>query len=103
MLLQLHNNNYNTIIIKRNNYMNINYFRLDDDLESHIKDLPPPCYDTPVITDIKAIVERTTLGSGGDGGGRTGRNYCCGCGEKAMLGSDGDEGGRTGRNCGGCG
>ena len=38
------------------------------------QDLSPLCYNTPVITDIKATVERATLGSGGDGGVRTGRN-----------------------------
>ena len=67
---------------------------LDDDLESLTEDLPPPCYNTPVITDIKATVERATLGSGSNYGG---------CGERTMLGSGGDGGGRTGCNCGGCG
>ena len=66
------------------------------------EDRPPPCYDTPVITDIKETVERATLGSGGDGGGRTGSN-CRGCGERPTLGSGGDGGDRTGSNCGGCG
>ena len=66
--------------------------------------LPPPCYNTPVITDIKATVESATLGSGDDGGGAivvdVGRELS---GERGMLGSGGDEGGRTGSNCGGCG
>ena len=75
---------------------------LDADLESQTEDLPPPCYNTPVITDIKATVESATLGSGGDGGGRTGSN-CGGCGERVTLGSGGDGGGRTGSNCGGYG
>ena len=99
MLLQLYNNNnyYN----KKSNYKNINYSSLDDDLESRTKDLPPPCYNTSVIADIKATVERAMLGSGGDGGGRTGSN-CGECGERATLGSGGDGGGRTGSNCGGC-
>ena len=30
----------------------------DEDLESPTEDLPPPCDDTPVITDIKATVEK---------------------------------------------
>ena len=47
-------------------------------------------------------MERATLGSGGDGGGRTGNN-CVGCGERAMLVSGGDGGDRTGSNCGGYG
>ena len=33
----------------------------------------------PVITNIKATVEKATLGSGGDGGDRTG-STCGGCG-----------------------
>ena len=47
---------------------------------------------TPVITDIKATVERAMLGSGGDGGGRTGSN-CGGFGERVSLGSGSDGGG----------
>ena len=35
-------------------------------------------------------MESATLGSGGDGGGRTGSN-CGGCGERVTLGSGGDE------------
>ena len=35
---------------------------------SRTEDLPPPCYNTPVITDIKATVERAMLGSGSDRG-----------------------------------
>ena len=31
----------------------------DEDLESPKEDLPPPYDDTPVITDIKATVEKT--------------------------------------------
>ena len=34
-------------------------------------------------------MESATLGSGGDGGGRTGSN-CVGCGERVTLGSGGD-------------
>ena len=53
-------------------------------------------------TSKNPVGERATLGSGGDGGGRTGSN-CGGCGERATLGSGDDGGGRTGSNCGGCG
>ena len=67
------------------------------DVESQTEDLPPPCYNTPVITDIKATIQRAMLGSGGNGGGRTGSN-CGGCGERAMLRSGGDGVGRTGSN-----
>ena len=104
MLLQLHNNNkyYNKKIIC--NYKNINYFRFRCDLESQTEDLPPPCYNTPVITDIKTTVESAMLGFGGDGGGRTGSDVGRELsGERATLGSGGDGGGRTGSNCGGYG
>ena len=37
------------------------------DVESQTEDLPPPCYNTPVITDIKATIQRAMLGSGGNG------------------------------------
>ena len=47
-------------------------------------------------------MERVTLGSGGNGGGRTG-SHCGGCGERATFGSGGDKEGRTVSICGGCG
>ena len=55
-------------------YRNITIPNFDDELECRTEDLPPPCYNTPVITDIRVTVERATLGSGGNGGGRTGSN-----------------------------
>ena len=58
----------------------------------YVTSLHPPCYNIPVITDIKATVERAMLGSVGDGGDRTGSN-CGGSGERATLGCGGDGGG----------